>query len=139
MMPEPKVFRVVHAIGRAVEGPALVSRVPFSARYDLDWEAGRFSRLGHPLDGESIAGKILISPGVQGGVAAGWAFLRLASGDAGFRGLVFGRINPVMVQGAQAAGTPIASGVDEAIFEHVENGTIVQLDPYRLRVKLRTT
>ena len=129
-------FRVRSAIGEAVEGPALVSRVPFSARYDLDWETGRFSRLGHPLDGTPIAGTILVCPGVQGGVAAGWALLNLASRGVCFAGLVFGRVNPVMVQGAQAAAIPIAAGVDEAIFEHLEGGEPVRLSPDELLVTL---
>lgn len=127
-------FRVERAIGPAVEGPALVSPVPFSARYDLDWQRGRFCRVGHPLDGESIAGTILICPGVQGGVAAGWAFLKLAGLGLDFGGLVFGRVNPVVVQGAHAAGLPIAAGVDESIFERVSSGMLVRLDPETLRV-----
>jgi predicted aconitase with swiveling domain len=135
-VPGASVFGVSHAIGRAVEGPALVSPVPFSARYDLDWDRGVFSRLGHPLDGTAIAGSIFICPGVQGGVAAGWAFLKLASHGLGFAALVFGRVNPVMVQGAQAAEIPIAAGVDDAIFERVRNGSIVRLEPEALQVVL---
>src|SRR6478672_12809333 len=130
------VFHVRQAIGVAVEAPALVSPVPFSVRYDLDWETGRFSRLGHPLDGKAAAGQILICRGVQGGVAAGWALLHLASCDLGFAGLVFGRVNPVVVQGAQAAEIPVAAGVDEAIFAEARDGAIVRLDPEALRVVL---
>ena len=131
-----RVFRVERAIGPRVEGPALISPVPFSARYDLDRESGLISRLGHPLAGESVADKIFICPAVQGGVAAGWTFLKLASLGVGFKGLVFGRVNPVVVQGAQAVGIPIAAGVDESIFEHVGNGAIVLLEPAALRVQL---
>ena len=130
------VFAVERAIGSPVQGPALVDPVLFSARYDLDWRRGVFSRLGHPLDGEPVAGTILVCPGVQGGIAGGWAFLELASRGLGFAGLVFGRTNPVVVQGAQAAGIAIAGGVDAAIFEHVRQGAPVRLDPEALRVTL---
>jgi predicted aconitase with swiveling domain len=129
-------FRVRNAIGDSVQGPVLVTQVPFSARYDLDWETGRFSRLGHPLDGVSIAGTILVCPSVQGGVATGWALLSLASRGVCFAGLVFGRVNPVMVQGAQAAAIPIAAGVDRAIFEHLEGSELMRLSPDKLEVAL---
>jgi predicted aconitase with swiveling domain len=133
---EGRVFAVQQAIGLPAEGPALVSPLLFSARYDLDWRRGVFSRLGHPLDGEPVAGTILVCPGVQGGIAGGWAFLGLAGLGLGFAGLVFGRVNPVVVQGAQAAGIAIAAGVDAAIFEHVANGAPVRLDPEALQVTL---
>jgi predicted aconitase with swiveling domain len=122
-------FAVERAIGDTVEGVALVSTAPFSARYDLDREEGLISRMGHPLKGQSVRDKILICPAVQGGVAAGWAFLAMKGRGHGFKGLVFGRINPVMVQGAQAAEIPVAAGVDEAIFTHVTTGMVVRLDP----------
>jgi predicted aconitase with swiveling domain len=129
-------FAVRRAIGPPVEGPALVSPVFFSARYDLDWRKGAFSRVGHPLDGEPVAGTILVCPGVQGGIAGGWAFLELAGRGLGFAGLVFGRVNPVVVQGARAAGIAIAAGVDPAIFDRIASGAPLRLDPEALRVSL---
>jgi predicted aconitase with swiveling domain len=136
MITATKVFHVVQAIGEPVEGPALVSPLAFSARYDLDRETGLITRIGHPLRGESVAGKILICPAVQGGVAGGWTFLKLRGLGLGVRGLVFGGVNPVMVQGAEAAGIPIAAGVDAAIFEEVASGALVRLDPAARRVEV---
>lgn len=124
-------YQLARAIGEPVQGPALVSTRPFSARYDLDRETGVFSRLDHPLRGRSVAGMILVCPGVQGGVAAGWTFMKLAAHGIGFAGLVFDRINPVMVQGAQAAGLAIGAGIDPRVFAQVANDTIIRLDPLR--------
>jgi predicted aconitase with swiveling domain len=133
---DTKFFAVDRALGRTVEGRALVTTAPFSARYDLDFDRGVFSRLGHPLDGEPVAEAILICPGVRGGIAGGWAFLKLASQGLGFAGLVFERVNPVLVQGAQAAELSIAAGVDPAIFVHARSGVTVRLDPAALQVSL---
>ena len=129
-------FEVAQGIGTSVEGPALVSPVPFSARYDLDRDKGIISRVGHPLRGASIAGAIFICPAVQGGVAAGWTFLKLNALNVGIRALVFGRTNPVMVQGAQAAGIPIVAGVDPTLFDVVRNGMVVRVEPAARRVVL---
>lgn len=123
------VFRVGQATGATVEAGVLVSPVPFSARYDLDRTTGVISRSDHPLRGASVRGKILVAPGVQGGVAAGWAFPAMADLGIGPRGLVFGAVNPVMVQGAVTAGIPIVAGIDSAFFDVVRTGDTVRVDP----------
>lgn len=122
-------FTLARATGAPVEAPALISPTAFSARYDLDRETGVISRVDHPLRGISVAGTILICPAVQGGVAAGWTFMKLAGLGVGFAGIVFGRTNPVMVQGAQAAGLPIGAGIDADAFDLIPPDAIVRLDP----------
>lgn len=123
------VYACARATGAVVEAPVLLCPVTFSARYDLDRTSGVITRNGHPLQGESIAGHILLAPGVQGGVAAGWALPDMQSRGVGFAGLIFGVTNPVMVQGAVTAGLPIAAGIDPAIFAELVTGDVVRLDP----------
>lgn len=129
-------FPVSQATGEPVEAPALVCPVPFSARYDLDRTTGLISRTGHPLEGQSVANKILLTPGVQGGVAAGWALLAMRGLGVGFAGLIFGDVNPVMTQGAVTAHIPIAAGIDPAIFDQLNTGDVVRLDPVKRQVTL---
>ena len=124
-----RTFSAMQATGEPVEASVVMCPVPFSARYDLDRVTGVISREDHPLKSMSVRHKILVAPGVQGGVAAGWAFLAMKGQDVGFAGLVFGHINPVMVQGAVTADVPIFAGVDEAIFDALETGDRVRLDP----------
>ena len=130
------VFAVKRAFGAPIEGRALVSNAHFSTRYDLDRTAGAFSRPGHPNEGELLAGKILFFPAVQGGVAGGWTFLELKSRERGPAALVFGRTNPVMVQGAILARIPILDGLDDDAFTLIENDDIVRVDPQALRVEI---
>lgn len=129
-------YRVLQATGGSVEAPVLISPVPFSARYDLDRTTGVISRTGHPLRGRSIAGKILVSPGVQGGVAAGWALLAMQGYEVCPAGLVFGDTNPVMVQGAVTAQLPIAAGVEPSIFDELQTDDVVFFDSEALTVTL---
>lgn len=131
-----QLFECRHGLGEIVEAPALVSMQPFSPRYDLDRANGTISRRAHPLFGESIAGKILVCPGVQGGIAGGWAFLMMRGRGVGFAGLVFGKVNPVMVQGAAAAEIPIVAGVDETIFTVLQNHQWIRLDPRARQVTI---
>lgn len=131
-----QTFACQQGLGSIVEAPALVSIYTFSPRYDLDRAHGTFSRLGHPLFGESIAGKILVCPGVQGGIPGGWAFLMMRGQGVGFSGMVFGEVNPVMVQGAAAAGIPLVAGVDQAIFTALKNQQLLRIDPRKRQVTI---
>ena len=131
-----RAFLARHGFGPPVEAEVIVSPVPFSARYDLDRDTGVITRLDHPLRGVSIVEKILIAPGVQGGVAAGWALLDMRGRGVGIAGLVLGRANPVMVQGAITAGIPILVGFEDEIFSAVHTGDRVLLDPAARRVLL---
>jgi hypothetical protein len=112
-----------------VEGEALVSAEGFSPRYDLDRTTGIITKIGHALEGRSLRDCILITPTAKGGVAAGWAFLDMKAKGFAPRALVFGRTNPVMVQGAVFAGIAITEGWKPDALERVRTGDRVRLDP----------
>ena len=125
----PPAVRLTRAWGPSVEAPALVMREGFSPRYDLDRWTGVISRIGHTAEGESNVGRILVIPTTKGGVAGGWAFHDLVHKGIAPAGLVFGKLNPVMVQGAVLAGIPIAEvgGVD--LVKVLRTGTVLRLEP----------
>lgn len=131
-----RTYSVRQTAGPAVETRLLVDPVTFSPRYDLDRVRGMFSRAGHPLQGEALAGRALASPGVQGGVAGGWAFLAMAGTGVGPAALVFGDVNPVMVQGAVTAGIAIVGGIDPAFFTEARTDDLVRVDPAAGTVQL---
>ena len=131
-----ETISVLRASGDVAEGEALVSTEGFSPRYDLDRLTGEISRLGHAIEGENIAGKILFFPTAKGGIAAGWAFYDLASKDIAPKAIVFGKTNPVMVQGAVFAGITITEGWSEDPFRVFQTGDMVRVDPQKKRVEL---
>src|SRR5437870_9990515 len=92
--------------GPDVEAEILLSRDTFSIRYDMDRETGVISRKGHALEGQSLAGKIVYFPAVQGGVAAGWAFLALAARGVAPARVVLRRTNPVVIHALDLAPIP---------------------------------
>lgn len=122
--------------GPDVEGELLLSADPFSIRYDMDREAGIVSRRGHALEGQSLAGRIVYFPAVQGGVAAGWAFLHLASRGLAPAGVLFGRTNPVMVQGLVLAGIPVMHRLAPDPPTVLRTGDRVRMRPARGVVEL---
>jgi uncharacterized protein len=123
------VIRVNRAFGPVVEGEAAVSREGFSPRYDLDRTTGIITKIGHALEGVALRDKILFIPTAKGGVAAGWAFLDLKSKGFAPKALVFGKTNPVMVQGAVFAELTITEGWTPDALETVASGDWVRVDP----------
>ncbi len=122
--------------GRDVEAAVVLSRSTFSIRYDMDRETGVISRRGHALEGVSLAGEIVYFPAVQGGVAAGWAFLALVHQGVAPAGILFGRTNPVMIQGLVLAGIPAMHQVSPDPFTVLATGDRVRMCPHRGRVEL---
>ena len=129
-------LEVARAFGPVVEGEAVVSAEGFSPRYDLDRWTGEISRPGHAIEGENITDKVLFFPVAKGGIAAGWALYDLKSKGIAPRAIVFGRTNPVMVQGAVFAGITITEGWSRDVFELVRTGDLVRVDPANKKVEV---
>lgn len=122
---------VERAFGPVVEGEAVLSSEGFSPRYDLDRWSGVITKRGHKLEGVQIRDAILFFPTAKGGVAAGWAFSDIRSKGIAPKAFVFGRTNPVMVQGAVFANITITEGWSQDPFEVVRTGDVVRIDPGR--------
>lgn len=126
----PVTIHVKRAWGPLVEGEALVMREGFSPRYDLDRLTGIISRIGHSAEGISLRDRILVIPTAKGGVAGGWAFFDLQHKGIAPKALVFGKLNPVMVQGAVLAKMPITEGWSEDATELIRTGDRIRVDPH---------
>ena len=118
-----------HAIGKLVRGTALAAHDGFSARYDLDRDAGVFSRPAHQLAGQSYVGKVLVLDTAKGGVASAWMLHEMASRNKVPLAIVFNTVNPILVQGAAFAGITMLAGFDEDVTAAVPHGAMVEIDP----------
>lgn len=126
-----KEFIARHAIGKPVRGPALVAQDGFSARYDLDRDAGVFSRPAHKLAGQSYVGKILVLDTAKGGVASAWMLHEMASRKLIPLAIVFNTVNPILVQGAAFGNMTMLAGFDVDVTTLVATGAEVEIDPAR--------
>ncbi len=122
-------FCAVAAMGRRLQGRALVAKDGFSARYDLDRIRGVFSRTEHRLAGQSHLGLILVLDAAKGGVATAWMLYEMAARGVMPAALVLNRVNPIMVQGAALADFTMLSGFDVDITAMVPEGALVEVDP----------
>lgn len=115
----PVTLRCHRGLGPAVQGTALVAADFFSARYDLDRQAGVFSRPAHKLFGQSYVGRILVLRGAKGGVASAWMLREMAARGLCPKALVFNSVNPILAQGAAFA--------DLALLDRFEDGDVTAL------------
>jgi uncharacterized protein len=131
-----KEFVARHAIGKAVQGLALVAKDGFSARYDLDRLAGVFSRPAHKLVGQSYVGRILVLDTAKGGVASAWMLHEMASRSKIPLAIVFNTVNPILVQGAAFGGITMLAGFDCDITQAIAPGAQLQIDPQRKTLRM---
>jgi hypothetical protein len=123
------VLRGPRGYGHLIEAEVLVSKDAFSPRYDLDRGNGEISRRGHALEGQNIAGRILVVPAAKGGVAAGWAFYDLAARGIAPAALICTRTNPVFVQGCVLARIGIMHELEPDPVANLRTGDRVRFDP----------
>jgi hypothetical protein len=124
-----RVFVARHAMGRSVEGVALVAHDGFSARYDLDRIKGVFSRPAHQLAGRSYVDKILVLDTAKGGVASAWMLNEMRSRGVMPLALVLNTVNPIIAQGAAFGDLPLLAGFDGDITALVADGARLRVDP----------
>jgi predicted aconitase with swiveling domain len=114
--------------GRA-EGPALVSSVPIGFLGGVDPESGVIVEPGHPLRGESVAGKVLVFPNGKGSTVGSYTILRLAANGVAPAAILNARSEPIVAVGALLAEIPMVDliPIDEfrtGDFVVVEGGTV---------------
>lgn len=123
------VFVARQAMGSPVRGRALVAKDGFSARYDLDRQAGTFVRVAHKLVGQSYVGRVLVLETAKGGVASAWMLREMASRSKAPLAFVFNSVNPILAQGAAFADITMLAGFDIDICAAIPDGAAVELDP----------
>lgn len=93
-------------------GPALVSDRPLSFLGGVDPETGRIIEPGHPLEGQSVAGRVLVFPTGKGSTVGSYILYRLARAGLAPAAIVNAESEPIVAVGALIAGIPMIDRVD---------------------------
>ena len=115
--------RVIKA-GRC-EGEALVSPEPLSFFGGVDAETGHVVEPGHPLQGQSIAGRVLVFPTAKGSTVGSYILYRLRKAGLAPAGLINAESEPIVAVGAIIAGVPMVDHVD---ITQIKTGDRVAID-----------
>lgn len=114
--------RVIKA-GRA-EGEALVSNVPISFYGGVDPETGVVIEKEHPLEGKSIAGKVLIFPNGKGSTVGSYIIYRLKKNGKAPVAIINKESEPIVATGAIISEIPMVDKIDVS---KIKNGDFVKV------------
>ena len=114
--------RVIHR-GEA-QGIALVSPAAIGFLGGVDAETGVVIEPGHPLQGQAIAGRVLVFPTGKGSTVGSYTLYRLAKRGLAPAAIINARSEAIVAVGAIIANIPMV--------DHVDTGQIKTGDPVRV-------
>lgn len=122
------LFKCHKICGGSAEGEALVSGDDICF-YLADPDTGRIIEKNHALEGQSVAGKILIFPSGKGSsVVQGDGLYMLTKKGTAPRAMIIQHPDTVLVTGAIIMKIPLVDRVEKQIYEQVKDGDYVKVD-----------
>ncbi|MBC7251755.1 MAG: DUF126 domain-containing protein [Anaerolineae bacterium] len=94
------------------QGIALVSPEPIGFLGGVDPDTGIVIEPGHPLQGECVAGRILVFPTGKGSTVGSYTLYRLARNGLAPAGIINAESEAIVAVGAIIAGIPMVDQVD---------------------------
>jgi predicted aconitase with swiveling domain len=115
--------------GRA-EGLALVSEAPIGFLGGVAPETGVVVERGHPLEGESVAGRVLVFPQGKGSTVGSYTIYRLARAGMAPAAIVNAESEAIVAVGALIADIPMVDRID---IRRLHSGMWVEVDDEEVR------
>jgi predicted aconitase with swiveling domain len=120
--------------GRAA-GRALVSPEPLGFFGGVDPETGVVVEAGHPLQGECVAGRVLVFPTGKGSTVGSYILYRLKKAGLAPLAIVNAESEPIVAVGAIISEIPM---LDRIPIEGIATGDWVEIQDEVLRLLIRT-
>jgi len=122
--------RVIKA-GQA-RGVALVSPEPIGFLGGVDPDTGVVVEPGHPLAGQSVAGRVLVFPTGKGSTVGSYTLYRMVKNGVGPAAIVNAESEPIVAVGAIISGIPMVDRIDVA---QLSTGDVVVVQDGVVRVE----
>lgn len=106
-------------------GVALVSPEPIGFLGGVDAETGMIVEQGHPLRGESVAGRVLVFPTGKGSTVGSYVLYQLAEHHLAPVAIVNAESEPIVAVGAIISEIPM---VDQIPIAEIETGDWVEVE-----------
>ena len=107
------------------QGIALVSPEPIGFLGGVDPDTGVVIEPGHPLEGECIAGRILVFPTGKGSTVGSYTLYRLARNGLAPAGIINAESEAIVAVGAIIADIPM---VDQVDIGQIRSGDVVSIN-----------
>ncbi len=109
------------------KGAVLVSPAPISFLSGVDPESGRIVEKGHPLFGETIAGRVLAFSHGKGSTVGSYVLYALKKNGKAPAAIVNEEAEPIIAVGAIMAGIPVIDRL-EVPLSRLESGAQATVD-----------
>jgi len=106
-------------------GEALVSSQPISFYGGVDPDNGVVVEKGHPLEGKSVAGKILVFPSGKGSTVGSYTLYRMKKNDVAPAAMINSECETIVAVGAIISEIPCMDKVD---ISKITDGASVTVD-----------
>ncbi|MEM1562623.1 MAG: DUF126 domain-containing protein [Candidatus Bathyarchaeia archaeon] len=113
--------------GRA-EGEAIVTRMPISITGGLNPYNGKIVERGHELEGQCVAGKILVFPHGKGSTTGPWQFYVAYKRGNAPKAIINVKAETVVAVSAIITSTPMVHLLEKNPLEIIETGDYVVVD-----------
>jgi hypothetical protein len=113
------------------EGAALVSPEPIGFLGGVDGETGVVTEQGHPLEGQCVAGRVLVFPTGKGSTVGSYVLYQLATLDRAPAAIVNAESEPIVAVGAIIGEIPM---VDRVPIAEIHTGDRVRVAGARVTV-----
>ncbi len=111
--------------GGQATGEALVSPEPVGFLGGVDSETGIVIEPGHPLEGRSVAGKVLVFPHGKGSTVGSYTILRLARHGVAPAAMLNAESEAIVAVGAIIADIPM---LDNVAIAQIQDGDFIEID-----------
>ena len=109
----------------SVTGEAIVSSEPIGFYGGIDLNTGIVIEKDHPLEGESVKGKILVFPNGKGSTVGSYVIYGLQKNDVGPLGIINKETETIVATGAILAGIPCVDHID---IDDIKTGDTIVLN-----------
>lgn len=114
-------------VGGVAEGLAIVSPEPISFFGGVDPKTGVITERDHPLNGLSIAGKVLVFPRGKGSTVGSYILYALAKNGAAPLAIINIETEPIIAAGCVMAGIPLVDRLKKNPLQVVKNDAFVRV------------
>jgi len=118
------------------EGEALVSSDGISFFGGVDPETGKVVEKGHPLEGQSVTGKVLVFPAGKGSTVGSYTLYQMKKLGTAPAAIINKEIETIVAVGAIIAGIPCVDKID---ISKIRTGETVRVDADSGRVEVKGT
>jgi predicted aconitase with swiveling domain len=115
----------------SAEGKALVSAQPIGFLGGVDPETGIVIEPDHPLEGQSVTGKVLVFPSGKGSTVGSYTLYRMSRAGTAPAAIINSESEAIVAVGAIISNIPMVDQIDIA---EIRTGDQVTLDGERVTV-----